>query len=118
MGLISPGSGVRVPPGASNLFARALILPLARFPLLLFRLASRQQALVAQLVEHGSNKPRVGGSSPSWSMNGWMAERSKALVSGTSLFGGVGSNPTPVTFGCVAFVLFATHKQTFDEIKK
>ena len=26
-----------------------------------------------------------------------MAERSKALVSGTSLFGGVGSNPTPVT---------------------
>ena len=25
-------------------------------------------ALVAQLVEHGSNKPRVGGSSPSWSM--------------------------------------------------
>ena len=28
---------------------------------------------------------------------GWMAERSKALVSGTSLFGGVGSNPTPVT---------------------
>ena len=26
-------------------------------------------ALVAQLVEHGSNKPRVGGSSPSWSMS-------------------------------------------------
>ena len=25
-------------------------------------------ALVAQLVEHGSNKPRVGGSSPSWSI--------------------------------------------------
>ncbi len=25
-------------------------------------------ALVAQLVEHRSNKPRVGGSSPSWSM--------------------------------------------------
>ena len=25
-------------------------------------------ALVAQSVEHGSNKPRVGGSSPSWSM--------------------------------------------------
>ena len=59
--------------------------------------ASPLSALVAQLVEHGSNKPRVGGSSPSWSMNGWMAERSKALVSGTSLFGGVGSNPTPVT---------------------
>ena len=27
-----------------------------------------ESALVAQLVEHGSNKPRVGGSSPSWSM--------------------------------------------------
>ena len=23
---------------------------------------------IAQLVEHGSNKPRVGGSSPSWSI--------------------------------------------------
>ena len=33
-----------------------------------------------------------------------MAERSKALVSGTSLFGGVGSNPTPVIFAS-AFVL-------------
>ena len=28
-----------------------------------------------------------------------MAEWSKALVLGTSLFGGVGSNPTPVIFG-------------------
>ena len=28
--------------------------------------------------------------------SGWMAERSKALVSGTSLFGGVGSNPIPI----------------------
>ena len=28
----------------------------------------------------------------------WLAEWSKALVLGTSLFGGVGSNPTPVTF--------------------
>ena len=27
-------------------------------------------ALVAQSVEHGSNKPRVGGSSPSWSTCG------------------------------------------------
>ena len=27
----------------------------------------------------------------------WLAEWSKALVLGTSLFGGVGSNPTPVT---------------------
>ena len=30
---------------------------------------------------------------------GWVAEWSKALVLGTSLFGGVGSNPTSVTFG-------------------
>ena len=29
---------------------------------------------------------------------GWMAERSKALVLGTSLFGGVGSNPTSIIF--------------------
>ena len=29
--------------------------------------------------------------------NGWVAEWSKALVLGTSLSGGVGSNPTPVT---------------------
>ena len=28
-----------------------------------------------------------------------MAERSKAPVSGTGLFGGVGSNPTPISFG-------------------
>ena len=28
-------------------------------------------ALVAQSVEHGSNKPRVGGSSPSWSIAFW-----------------------------------------------
>ena len=30
--------------------------------------------------------------------SGWMAERSKALVSGTSLFGGTGSNPVPIIF--------------------
>ena len=33
--------------------------------------------------------------------SGWMAERSKAPVSGTGLFGGVGSNPTPITFSRV-----------------
>ena len=32
-----------------------------------------------------------------------MAERSKAPVSGTGLFGGVGSNPTPISFGFFAF---------------
>ena len=31
-------------------------------------------------------------------MYDWLAEWSKALVLGTSLFGGVGSNPTSVTF--------------------
>ena len=31
-------------------------------------------------------------------VSGWMAERSKAPVSGTGLFGGVGSNPTPIRF--------------------
>ena len=29
---------------------------------------------------------------------GSVAERSKALVLGTSLFGGVGSNPTPIMY--------------------
>ena len=33
---------------------------------------------------------------------GWMAERSKALVSGTSLFGGEGSNPSSVTMSRLA----------------
>ena len=36
-------------------------------------------------------QPRVGGPG-----RGWVAERSKALVSGTSLFGGTGSNPVPI----------------------
>ena len=40
---------------------------------------------------------------------GWMAERSKALVLGTSLFGGVGSNPTPITN---FFFVFETKIQT------
>jgi hypothetical protein len=39
-------------------------------------------------------------------MLGWMAERSKAAVSGTVLFGGVGSNPTPLNILlCIIFVV-------------
>ena len=38
--------------------------------------------------------------------SGWMAERSKALVLGTSLFGGVGSNPTPINIRFDLFYLF------------
>ena len=66
-------------------------------------------APLAQLVALWSYVPAVEGSSPSWSIfwpswygvdrpvqHGWVAEWSKALVLGTSLFGGVGSNPTPV----------------------
>ena len=45
---------------------------------------------------------------------GWMAERSKALVSGTSLFGGVGSNPTPIIF-CVRAVFIASQHETLWE---
>ena len=37
---------------------------------------------------------------------GWMAERSKAPVSGTGLFGGVGSNPTPITIFSSLLVFF------------
>ena len=61
-------------------------------------------ALVAQLAALRSYEPVAQGSSPCRSIplfcycNGWMAEWSKALVLGTSLFGGVGSNPTSVIF--------------------
>ncbi len=43
---------------------------------------------------------------------GWMAERSKALVSGTSLFGGVGSNPIPIST-ILVWDLFATRDVQF-----
>ena len=43
---------------------------------------------------------------------GWMAERSKAPVSGTGLFGGVGSNPTPISFLFLsAFLKSRTQKE-------
>ena len=42
-------------------------------------------------------------------LNGWMAERSKALVSGTSLFGGEGSNPSPIIF----LIFFFPGKESF-----
>ena len=82
VGLIIPRSWVRNPP-------EALLI-----------------ALVAQLAALRSYEPMAQGSSPCRSIfsrrdstqSGWMAEWSKALVLGTSLFGGVGSNPTPVTF--------------------
>ena len=45
-----------------------------------------------------------GGHAAVAGRRGWMAERSKALVLGTSLFGGVGSNPTPVIFGKEFFI--------------
>ena len=59
------------------------------------------QALVAQLAALRSYEPMAQGSSPCRStfcfiIIGWMAEWSKALVLGTSLFGGEGSNPSSV----------------------
>ena len=45
---------------------------------------------------------------------GWMAERSKALVLGTSLFGGVGSNPTPI----INFLFFLFLKLKYKQNKK
>ena len=67
------------------------------------------------MVEHGSNKPRVLGSSPSMtsvffanqgfdSVEGSMVERSNTLVLGTNLFGGLGSNPSRVIL--VAILVF------------
>ena len=83
VGLIIPRSWVRNPPEA---------LLIVTF------------ALVAQLAALRSYEPMAQGSSPCRSIFsqydstrcGWMAEWSKALVLGTSLSGGVGSNPTPV----------------------
>ena len=40
-----------------------------------------------------------------------MAELSKALVSGSSHFGGVGSNPTPVMLHCYNLTVLTTKKQ-------
>ena len=71
---------------------------------------------MAQLAARRSHNPKVASSILAGSRNlfaiflrggrpwpgarcglqGWMAERSKALVLGTSLLGGVGSNPTPI----------------------
>ena len=50
-----------------------------------------------------------------------MAERSKAPVSGTGLFGGVGSNPTPISFGFFAFarpLLFGNARRRGKKKKK
>ena len=41
----------------------------------------------------------------------WLAEWSKALVLGTSLFGGVGSNPTSVIFFFEFGVLFLDERE-------
>ena len=83
-------------------------------------LPSTPTSRLAQLVERKTLNLVVVGSSPTvgasciiflfflnsnpfgdhfrpGSTRGWMAERSKALVLGTSLFGGVGSNPTPIS---------------------
>ena len=49
--------------------------------------------------QHTRNTGKCAGALPlkeSAKQTGWMAERSKAPVSGTGLFGGVGSNPTPI----------------------
>ena len=73
-------------------------------------------APVAQLAARRSHNPKVASSILAGSRNlfaiflrggrpwpgarcglqGWMAERSKALVLGTSLLGGRGSNPLPI----------------------
>ena len=83
MGLIIPRSWVRNPPEASFCIR-----------VLLWRSWQRSGLM--------SRWPRVrapaGASLCFVYRNGWMAEWSKALVLGTSLFGGVGSNPTSVTF--------------------
>ena len=50
---------------------------------------------------------------PSCWCTGWMAERSKALVLGTSLLGGGGSNPTPISRGYIFFFCIRCTKACF-----
>ena len=54
-------------------------------------------ASMAQRIARRTSNPKVVGSSPTVSYV-WMAEWSKALHLSCSLFGGVGSNPTPDIF--------------------
>ena len=82
MGLIIPRSWVRNPPEASFCIIREL----------LWRSWQR-----FGLMSRWSRVRAPAGASFFGIEKGWMAEWSKALVLGTSLFGGVGSNPTPVT---------------------
>ena len=46
---------------------------------------------------------------------GRMAEWSKALVSGTSHFDGVGSNPTPVILRCYKLTVLLANKQFHND---
>ena len=97
VGLIIPRSGVRNPPEAYLLllwrswqrFGLMSRWPRVRAPAGAFcfaRSAARAPTESVNLIRNF------------YASCGWMAEWSKALVLGTSLFGGVGSNPTPVTF--------------------
>ena len=58
----------------------------------------RLSAPLAQWLARWTSNPKVAGSSPAGGSRGEVAERSKALRQGRNLFGGVGSNPTLVTF--------------------
>ena len=100
VGLIIPRSGVRNPPEAYLLL---LWRSWQRFGLM-SRWPRVRAPAGAFCFAHSAARP------PTESVNlirnfyascGWMAEWSKALVLGTSLFGGVGSNPTPVSFASV-----------------
>ena len=62
----------------------------------------RLSAPLAQWLARWTSNPKVAGSSPAGGRRGEVAERSKALRQGRNLFGGVGSNPTLVTFSCSA----------------
>ena len=97
VGLIIPRSGVRNPPEAYLLllwrswqrFGLMSRWPRVRAPAGAFCFARTAAQVTADRVDLFR----------SFSAScGWMAEWSKALVLGTSLFGGVGSNPTPVIF--------------------
>ena len=60
-------------------------------------------ALVAQSVEHGSNKPRVGGSSPSWSI-----ARSYSVMVITKDFESFDPGSSPGRTFCISFYFVPT----------
>ena len=66
------------------------------------RTVRRSRGHLQEIFKFCSSPVRVVGERAAWMSWGSVAEWSKALVLGTSLFGGVGSNPTAAIFALLA----------------